>query len=96
MYLCNCGTSDAFGVFAGQSHSGGTYTTNFPLAENPISEGGRWINGDVTGLDWSNVRTNAGLAYGTQGGNGNYDDSVALFTWPVGTRSECASHGSQH
>ena len=25
--------------------SQGTYTTNFPSTENPISEGGRWING---------------------------------------------------
>jgi hypothetical protein len=37
------------------------YTTNFPLTENPISEGGRWINGGAVGLDWTNVSTKAGL-----------------------------------
>jgi chitodextrinase len=41
------------------------YTTNFPLTENPISEGGNWINGGRTGLDWGNVQTTPGLAFGT-------------------------------
>jgi hypothetical protein len=59
------------------------YTTNFPLTENPISEGGHWINGQVVGLDWKNARTTPGLAFGTQTGNGGYDDTVALLagTW---------------
>jgi uncharacterized protein YjdB len=56
------------------------YTTNFPLTENPISEGGNWINGQVVGLDWKNARTTPGLAFGTQTGNGGYDDTVALLT----------------
>lgn len=61
----------------------GTYTTNFPLTENPISESGRWINGKVTGLDWANVRTSGGLAFGTQSGSDTYADSTALLsgTW---------------
>jgi hypothetical protein len=61
-----------------------SYTTSFPLTENPISESGRWVNGLTTGLDWQNIRTSAGLAYGTQSGNsGTYDDSTALLsgTW---------------
>ena len=33
-----------------------TYTTNFPLTENPISEGGKWTNGQTVGLDWANMR----------------------------------------
>src|SRR5438046_7973905 len=32
-----------------------SYTTNFPLTENPISEGGNWINGLTNGIDWSDV-----------------------------------------
>ena len=60
--------------------SQGTYTTNFPSTENPISEGGRWINGGTTGLDWSNVRTTSGLAFGTQSGAGGYDDSTAVLS----------------
>jgi hypothetical protein len=58
-----------------------TYTTNFPLTENPISEGGAWGQGGLkTGLDWTNVRTNGSIAYGTQTGFGGYDDSIALLT----------------
>jgi hypothetical protein len=42
-----------------------TYTTNFSLTENPISESGNWTNGKTSGLDWADVRTTSGLAYGT-------------------------------
>ena len=59
--------------------TGNSYTTNFPLTENPISEGGRWINGGTVGLDWTNVRTSPGKAYGTQSG-ASYTDSTALLT----------------
>jgi hypothetical protein len=57
-----------------------SYTTNFPLTENPISEGGNWINGSTLGLDWANVRTTSGLAFGTESGSGGYDDSTAVLT----------------
>jgi len=43
-----------------------TYTTNFPLTEDPISEGGKWINGKKDGVDWANVRTTPGFAFGTE------------------------------
>jgi hypothetical protein len=56
------------------------YMTNFPLAEDPISENGNWINGRVVGLDWTNARTTPGLAFGTETGSGGYDDAVALLT----------------
>ena len=63
----------------------GTYTTNFPLAENPISEGGKWLNGQSDGLDWTNIRTTPGFAFGTELGGTRlepqkYDDSTALLT----------------
>jgi hypothetical protein len=59
------------------------YTTTFPLTENPISENNVWINGGVTGLDWRNVRTTPGLAFGTQTGSAGFDDSIAILpgTW---------------
>jgi hypothetical protein len=56
------------------------YTTNFSLAEEPISENGNWINGQAIGLDWTNARTTPGLAFGTETGSGGYDDTVALLT----------------
>jgi hypothetical protein len=63
----------------------GTYTTNFSLTENPISEGGKWTNGQTDGLDWANVRTTPGFAFGTELGGQRpapqkYDDSTALLT----------------
>ena len=62
----------------------GPYTTDFPRAENLISEGGKWLNGRANGLDWADVRTTPGFAFGTEiGGNRpdpqNYDDSTALL-----------------
>jgi hypothetical protein len=61
----------------------GTYTTNFPIAENPIAEEGKWINGKAAGLKWADVRTISGLAFGTQSGKSGYDDSTAILagTW---------------
>jgi hypothetical protein len=57
-----------------------TYSTSFPLAENPISESGLWVNGKTTGVDWADVRTTPGLALGVELGTGGYDDSTALLT----------------
>jgi hypothetical protein len=65
----------------------GTYTTNFPLTEIPISEGGKWINGGTVGLDWTNVQTTPEMAFGsetgTNSGSAIYDDSTAVLagTW---------------
>jgi hypothetical protein len=58
-----------------------TYTTNFPLTENPISEGGNWTNGKTDGVDWSDVRTTPGLAFGTQipPTGPPYNDSIAVL-----------------
>src|SRR5208337_5008322 len=60
----------------------GTYMTTFPSSENSISQGGKWINGQAAGLDWSNVRTMPGFAFGTQTGATAppYNDSTAVLT----------------
>src|SRR5690349_20613457 len=57
------------------------YTTTFPRRENPISEGSVWINGRAMGLDWSDVETTPGLAYGKQPGimSPPYSDSIAIL-----------------
>ena len=61
-----------------------TYTTEFPLTENPVSENGKWKNGGATGHDWKNVRTIAGIACGTQTGTDTgiqrYNDSYAILS----------------
>jgi hypothetical protein len=74
--------------------SQGTYTTNFPATANPISEGGRWINGKVNGLNWSNVQTTAGFAFGTQGGSGGTDDSTAVLSgnWGPNQSAQATVH----
>jgi hypothetical protein len=61
------------------STSAASYTTNFDATENPLSEGGHWVNGGTTGLDWQNVRSASGLAYGT-GPSYGYDDCIAHLT----------------
>jgi hypothetical protein len=70
------------------------YTTSFGATESPISDGGRWINGGTVGLDWSNVRTTPGLAFGTQTGNGGYNDSVAILqgAWGPDQSAEATVH----
>lgn len=57
-----------------------TYTTHFPLTENPISENANWTNGKANGFDWADIRTIPGLAFGTEVGTIKYDDSTALLT----------------
>jgi hypothetical protein len=63
------------------------YSTTFPLTENPISEGGNWVNGGTTGLDWSNVQTiGAVKAWGTQvPSGGGFNDSIAVLTGTWGS-----------
>ena len=72
----------------GSTATPNTYSTTFPATENPISEGGKWVNGGTTGLDWTNILTLANVkAYGSSTGSGQgYDDSTAVlqnigFTW---------------
>jgi hypothetical protein len=56
-----------------------TYSTAFPNTENPISEGGNWINGKTDGNDWADIRTTPAYAFGTESGITGYDDSTALL-----------------
>jgi len=70
------------GFWPGGTH--GAYETNFARAENPISESGKWLNGHADGLDWTDVRTTPGFAFGTEIGGRRpapqkYDDSTAIL-----------------
>ncbi len=57
------------------------YSTSFSLTENPITEGGgRWLNGEATGLVWEDVQTASGNAFGTDDDFDGYDDSAAILT----------------
>ena len=71
----------AFLIGCGGGGGGGGmyYATDFSSAENPISEDGNWINGGITGLDWHNVQTGGGYAYGTTAAV-RYSDPTAVLT----------------
>ena len=71
-----------------------TYTTRFPLTEDPLSEGGNWINAGTVGLDWANVRTTPGLVFGTESGSVSYDDSTAVLAgnWDPNQMAQAVVH----
>ncbi len=72
----------ALAFLSGSKATARTYSTNFPLIEEPISESGNWINGGTTGFDWYNVRTDGTHAHGTNT-TGSYSDPTAILkgTW---------------
>lgn len=59
--------------------SQGTYTTNFPLTENPISEGGKWVSGGSVGS--SDVKTTGGVAGGVGPAVNNDPVAIRTGTW---------------
>jgi hypothetical protein len=63
-----------------------SYRTRFELTEDPISEGGLWVNGRTDGIDWADVVTEDGRAHGgkvrmsvaeRRAEQGNLDESAA-------------------
>ena len=66
-----------------------TYSTTFPLSENPISESGNWVGGHTAGQNcpnanagaycWGNVQTNGTMGYGADQQN-TYGDATAILT----------------
>jgi hypothetical protein len=43
-----------------------SYSTNFERDEDPLSDGGMWLNGGTDGLDWVDVISKNGVAYGSR------------------------------
>jgi hypothetical protein len=70
----------AFCLLTANGMLAATYTTNFPAAENPLSESGHWVNGGKDGIDWTDCRSTVGFGFGTQIGNVSYNDSVCQLT----------------
>ena len=56
----------AQGIDAGMSKARlvRSYSTDFEGDEEPISEGGIWLNGRTDGVDWADVVTGGGVAHG--------------------------------
>lgn len=61
------------------------FSTTFPAAESPISQGGQWLNGLADGLDWQNGRTTAAGAFAAAASVNNFDDGTALLNPAVFT-----------
>lgn len=70
-----------------------SYSTRFELDEDPISEGGIWLNGAREGIDWADVVTSGGVARGGatrmavaehRAEQGNLDAGEAGAPVPVG------------
>src|SRR6516164_8155859 len=82
-----------------QTQSGQTqprsFQTSFPATENPISENGNWISGGKIGLDWGDVQTTSGLAFGTVvSGAPPFNDSTAIVggTWASDQMAQATVH----
>jgi hypothetical protein len=57
------------------------YSTTIPKQESPISEGSVWTDGNQTGLQWADVATYYGKAWGKEGmqTRANYSDATAVL-----------------
>lgn len=57
-----------------------TYSTSFPLTENPILEKGKWVGGQSAGGNlWGDVQTSGGMAYGVSEPT-TFGDPTAILT----------------
>lgn len=66
------------------------YSTAFPLTENPLSEGGKWVNGATLGLDWKDCRTTPGQAFGAAvSPSPPFDDPTAILAGLWGRTQIC-------
>lgn len=65
------------------SAAANTYTSSFSSTQNPLSDGGKWLNGGANGVDWTNCQTSGGMVYGTMSGtatgNAQWDDSTCVL-----------------
>src|SRR5215471_7565880 len=59
-----------------------TYSTSFPLTENPISERSKWVGGQSAGGNlWGDIQVSGGMAYGV-GEPTLFGDPTAILTGP--------------
>jgi len=77
LQIADEGASDTGDKTCPAVDSPSTYTTNFDNTEDPLSEGGAWTH---TGVYWTNVVSENGIAHGTQTGSDGYDDSYAVLS----------------
>ena len=87
----SAGAAGTGGVTAGTAgaQSGGqggagpapSYSTTFSVDENPLRDNGAWAKqGGADGLNWNDVVTSGGFAFGPKGGIGGATDSIACLS----------------
>jgi hypothetical protein len=78
----DAGAPDSGTHDGGDAGGGHSYSTTFSVPENPISEGGRWINGGAAGAGlWYDIKTTAGYAQSAQPSTASgFDDATAILT----------------
>jgi hypothetical protein len=59
---------------------GQSYSSDFPMTENPISLGGHWLNGGSIGIRWNNIATVRGFAFGNASNITSFCDPTAALT----------------
>jgi hypothetical protein len=71
----------------------GPFSTSFPATEDPISQGGIWLNGEADGIDWENCKTNGSGIFANGFSTNQYGDNVCLLK--PSYRSFSANHYAQ-
>lgn len=70
-----------------------SYSTAFPLTENPISEGGTWLSGGTVTGAWQDVRTTPGLAFAAGVcASPPYNDPIALLNGSWAADQQAFAH----
>ena len=83
----------AWGVVTQSTGADPRILTTFPLTEDPISQGGIWLNGGVNGTDWGNVQTTTNLASGAGAQNtgaDTYGDPIAILNKPWSSNQQAS------
>jgi hypothetical protein len=70
-----------------------SYRTSFELDEDPISEGGAWINGRADGIDWIDIVARNGVGYGAVSRMGEAERRVEQGNLEPGTDDGAAPEG---
>jgi hypothetical protein len=70
-----------------------SYSTQFELDEDPLSEGGMWLNGRKDGIDWIDVISRNGVGYGAVSRMGVPERRIEQGNLEAATSEDAAPEG---
>src|SRR6478672_4656179 len=70
-----------------------SYSTDFELDEDPISDGGMWLNGRKDGIDWIDVISRNGVGYGAVSRMGVPERRIEQGNLEAATSEDAAPEG---